>query len=319
MQVMRISEPPRSSLDERKDTDAIHFEYFNTAQKIRSNVLTLDLEPSLDPLYVNEEIDVTWNNMFDTELFENINDNCDNNTREIAVDNQLTVNPKEISEVTFIKPSYSKRKCLINTANTVDQLSKVDKQNIYRKEKITKTVKNWLNDVEQQLADVNNNEKEEPYLQGETKNVRKDSYKKKTSKKAINAQLKQDCKNNTREKDCANLKIDTSKNKSQKKVIQAQLKNKDGKMKFGKPKIAVDSEKKEVTLMDPIESNCMQDKEVVKEKKINTKFVAPIKSQVPVKDISYNITTFDLNAVKDQDVPFNGLESAEIFMVLVYR
>ncbi|XP_038212009.1 DNA polymerase nu-like [Zerene cesonia] len=112
------------------------------------------------------------------------------------------------------------------------------------------------------------------------------------------------------------------KNNKKKKTIQAQLANKDGVMKYSKPRNKINEkpveenietinninevENKNDAIIDKrvdvnvntnitVMKNCVkapkkQRDDKVKEKNIKAKFIAPIKSQIHVKDITYNIT-----------------------------
>ncbi|XP_045448993.1 DNA polymerase nu-like [Melitaea cinxia] len=101
-----------------------------------------------------------------------------------------------------------------------------------------------------------------------------------------------------------------SKTKEVKKTIQSQLANKDGIMKFKKPK-AVD----EVKLNTKSSKNVTK---AVKDKKV-PKFVAPIKSQLPVEDVKFVIHIVNDSNIKDYRNKLDMIKDSEVITVLTYR
>ncbi|KAL0840815.1 hypothetical protein ABMA28_014625 [Loxostege sticticalis] len=327
---------------------------------------TIDLEsPQMSPSPI---VDVSWNNMFDTELFHDNNNNESIQNNLITIENELDVKsaetqidrfkkpeikpskrknstklgelkskkhlefniietpidtikkpetkpstrnnttttkltePKAYKELevtealidTFDKPEIklSKRK---NTVKLTEPKSKKDRKltvsntkNIPRKENYTKAVKNWLNDVEKNsLLNIIDNETKEPIPTNDMVEVDKN----------------------------IGSKIVVFKEKTKKKVVQAQLANKEGKMKFEKPTTVIENKDKEIS---PI-SDAQPGQPAGKEKKNKSKFVAPIKSQIPVKDVTYDIISLDENNLETYVNTLKGTESSDVFVVLVYR
>lgn len=169
----------------------------------------------------------------------------------------------------------------------------INKKNYYRKQNYTKAVKNWLNNVahhpvDKVLSNVvsTNNIEQGDKVKSDAENIDQ------------NIPL-----NKTPMSICGNIVID-KKLKTTKKVIQAQLANKDGVMKFSKP-----NRNGEEQTNKPKDS---------KDKKVK-KFVAPIKSQIPVKEVMYEILMIDENNIENYRECLYEIRNSEIIAVLIYR
>lgn len=247
---------------------------------------------------------VKWDNMFDTELLPvatNIEDMIQENTTSTPENNFGIVYIEGTSDtvcktgemkLTKIKETKRndvkyKRKAQPKVTDIipkkVKKVSETEKpKNSFRKQTYTKTVKNWLDGVNP------NNPVEEEVI----------------GKKIIN----EEAANNTE-----TVVLDEKKGKPNKKIVQAQLANKDGIMKFGKPKDKVETEKVVVKSNDKSDAT--------KDKKTKPKFVAPIKSQVPVKEVDYEVITVDstnIRELKDME-SLRFVVDKDLVVVLVYK
>ncbi|CAB3254054.1 unnamed protein product [Arctia plantaginis] len=250
----------------------------------------------------------------DKKLFGDVTENAINKEDNGEVnmsDIILKRNNKDITKTDFNKKSNKKRrttdavstrnikKTKHQNVNLIDPIEKssrtneVTSKNNFRKQKYTQTVKKWLNDVEL------HNPINEDIVIVNCENIKineTDSNKQDADRKAA--------VNNNKPK----LIIDKSL-KTNKKVVQAQLANKDGIMKYAKPK--TEAVETGIELADP---------KVVNNKKIKVpkKFVPPLKSQIPVKDIAYEIITIDDSNIQDYIKEINFIEACEIIAVLIY-
>lgn len=266
--------------------------------------------------------DVSWNNMFDTELLPEIdtfiatnllttlqkdNENekvfkfpiPQQNKSNLVLDEKIKMNT--IKEIETSK-KVAKRKSQPKITDAIPKKVKkaeIDKsktltKNSFRKQKYTKTVKNWLNDV-----DPNNPVDEEiidnsnvNYIQIEPK-VKEDNIEPKKPK----------------------IIIEKSPEDKVKKVIQAKLTNKGGVMKFGNPKDV----KSNTDIKNVENENESTEKVNIKEKKNKAKFVAPIKSQIPVKDVEYKINTVDGKNFEIYERDLAEVRNNDVVVILVYR
>lgn len=251
---------------------------------------------------INETTGVNWENMFDSELLDNITNDVHNREN---IEKESNANTFDIVFNKENKKIGAKRKtkAIVSSKNT----NKIRKDDIvlneepekdnkvregsskisFRKEKYTKTIKKWLNDVESYNVITEQHDKEND-----------NSSNKKVATKDTNKHED----NNKAEHDNFKMVIDKTV-KENKKVIQAQLANKDGVMKFAKPK-------------KPL----VHDADVSKDKKDKgtKKFIPPIKSQIPVRDVTYEIVTVDDGNVNDCCDAFIYVEE-EILAILIYR
>ncbi|XP_072931831.1 DNA polymerase theta-like [Epargyreus clarus] len=189
--------------------------------------------------------------------------------------------PRNLDIIKRVKPKrHRSPKNMNSTAKKVKKAGSEQTINSFRKQKYTKTVKNWLNDVNPE--DFENLEESQNPLINDAE-IKESSNGKKLNKK------------------------------NSKKTVQAQLTNKGGVMKFGKPKNASeDSEKHKIPADDVIIRN------ITKDKKHKAKFVAPIKSQVPVKDINYNIIRITSDNLEEYENTLNIAKDEEIDMILTF-
>ncbi|CAG9584302.1 unnamed protein product [Danaus chrysippus] len=101
--------------------------------------------------------------------------------------------------------------------------------------------------------------------------------------------------------------------KKKREMVQSRLQNKGGVMRYGRGK-----EKDEHTHEQQVTEDQLKKatKKVVSEKKSKKKFVAPLKSQVPVKDITYPIQIYEDAGCKEFENA--DLVNKEVFMTLIF-
>ncbi|XP_047024718.1 DNA polymerase nu-like [Helicoverpa zea] len=269
-------------------------------------------ENPLIKLNVTETTDtckeINWDDMLDSELLDTIATTREINGNNTILDKgfpnenvipennsgfreSLTTVTGQKRKLKNIQPKVKKNR----SDNTVkikqqvlDKTTEACKQgnnkNNFRKQKYTKAVKNWLNNLEpptEEIEDLDNI--------GKGGQLDVDNVPQKT--------------HNT---DKPILVIEKTP-KTNKKVVQAQLANKDGIMKFSKPQQnALDTKKTN----ENVENK-------PKEKKVK-KFVAPIKSQIPVKDISYEMHTLDEDNVDDHRGTLHEIKNFDMIAILIY-
>ncbi|XP_052740122.1 DNA polymerase I [Bicyclus anynana] len=285
----------------------------------------------------NKSDDISWNNMFDADMFDCLDkpDYIDKRKETLNKENLLevvdTIAKGKLEHMNNNTTMTEKATC--KAKNGKSQNEKV-KSNVskkandkvsYRKEKYTTTIKNWLDDVD--AANTVNEECVESVQIPQNSNV----------------------KTNFNDEELKNHPLETTKiikkeNKN-KRSIQAQLANKDGVMKYKKPKIhdsdgkstendlisnmddapavvqpieepvaKIDNKKKKPNVIKPIKESTTK---LVKDKK--PKFVAPIKSLIPVKEISYKVVI--INSLMDVSAVSRELElidEDECVITLVY-
>ncbi|XP_063825233.1 DNA polymerase I-like [Ostrinia nubilalis] len=270
----------------------------NTVEKRVDAIPVVDLEsPRVSPINI---IDVSWSNMFDTDLFQDSIDQLHNNesSKECLTtigdkENVILVEPETVVE-TFKKPNIKRKKSDNLTKPKPKKEKKLTASNsknikISREENFKKVVKHWLNDVESNsLLNIAEPDTTEQILIND----------KEESDKVVHP------------------KISISKEKTKKRVVQAQLANKEGKMKFRKPTNENANDDKEVTAID--DKRGKDFKEVIKEKK-KSKFVAPIKSQTPVKDQTFEILSLDSNNLEIHANTLTDIANTDVFLVITYR
>ncbi|CAG5031425.1 unnamed protein product [Parnassius apollo] len=248
---------------------------------------------------------VAWEDIFDSQLLLfSKNDDTKNLTCNKAANNTKVVKtfeitfPEKIREDRDIKKEFKnnseknakKHKNKSNISEKVPKkVKKVAKEfddssrPSFRKEKYTKTVKKWLNGV-----DPKHVVEEMNILENTSDNTNK-----------ING-----------------VEITIEENLSgdwHKKMVQAKLSNVNGIMKFSKPSKNNSERANKSEKRDPPAT------EANKEKK-KSKFVAPIKSQIPVKDITYKVFTFDNdNDCFDENKSDLRYNATEVVMTLIYR
>ncbi|CAK1595701.1 unnamed protein product [Parnassius mnemosyne] len=245
---------------------------------------------------------VPWEDMFDSELFpkndeaknlacdkaakktnvvktfeitfpEKIQKDCDN---KMEFKNNSEKNPKKHKNKTNFSEKVPKK--VKKAVKEFDSLAKPS----FRKEKYTKTVKNWLNGVDpKHVVDEIN------ILENTSDGMNKLNRVELTIEDNL----------------CGDRR---------KKTVQAQLSNVNGVMKYSKPS------KNENEHTNKTEKQGPPASEANKEKK-KSKFVAPIKSQIPVKDITYKVFTLDNdNDYFDENTSDLRSSATEIFMTLIY-
>lgn len=268
--------------------------------------------------------DISWDDMFDTDILR-IDNEVNSEISKIKqdkpvaleiVDKNKTSKP-ENKRIREIDTEIDKR--IANNSNTKVKKAKTvivskNKEKVsIRKDKYTTTVKNWLND---NIGTANISHKEyvnDNQHDQETGNLLK----------IIGAEKQKNIE----------LEIGKPVNKKNrnKRTVQAQLANKDGVMKYKKPKIAAEDQTKTTSadnnepigkVEDPNVSvkTKLKEAKISKENKAKPKFVVPIKSQLPVKDVSYNVVI--INDLINIGAVLNDLEKIaqnEGVMTLVYR
>ncbi|CAH0578952.1 unnamed protein product [Chrysodeixis includens] len=275
---------------------------------------------------------IDWNDMLDSELLHDNNGNVEveklNDTNEpfnIIFPNENVT--ESIGKSVVIKGKANKRKntksidhkpktartkaTTSETKTTSTENNKPERKvasekprNILRKQCYTKTVKNWLNGVEPL------NSIEEPITdEGVSYDNDKTISAAGTTKDGMNSMEQHGDKPADKKVDLASPKQKIIIDKTQKctkKVVQAQLANKDGIMKFSKPKKVVEDK------LDVTEKK--QDN--VKGKQVR-KFIPPIKSQIPVKEVTYDICTVNEMNVETYEDSL-GVTDIELLAVLLY-
>lgn len=252
--------------------------------------------------------------MFDSEIFKefNLNDdindgknkNSDEHTFDVELPQNINNNEHRVDSVPK-KDTKRKRKVATITEPPkkpkTKEVKKVSSINVFRKQKYTTTVKNWLEGVVVK-ANNNNIDIESPEHDNEA-NISNEKPSKEDSKK-----------NNFENITISNVK-------SNKKTIQSQLANKDGIMKFKKPK-AVDEVLNENFIEETdVETKTKSSKNVtnsIKDKKV-PKFVVPIKSQLPVRDVEFVINIINESNIKDYRNKLDMIKDSEVVTVLTYR
>ncbi|XP_059046617.1 DNA polymerase nu-like [Achroia grisella] len=233
---------------------------------------------------------ITWNDFFDTELLPEL----DIPDKTISKQNNLSNCTDFIIEVSSdrdksnqhdndiqINKKIKKRKAVNNVDKATTKIKKVtERKQSYKKIKYTKTVKNWLNDINhnnsvKELNETSNDAVERTALDNAesglvTKNISKNSNKKR-------------------------------------QMVQAQLTNKDGVMKFKKPTETCNTGNGEAMDVSKLEG--------VKERTTKPKFVVPKKTQLPVEDVTYDVKVIDGNNENLQNIP--DIHN-EVFATLMY-
>ena len=267
----------------------------------------------------NKSKDINWDDMLDSELLVTMTANDKENKRSnenkiseisfpdenitgsenIANENNNNTTKGEKRKIKKIAEPKTKRKR--SDGNTGVKLQKINQpvkqpnKNIFsRKQKYTKAVKNWLNNVEPHHP-----------IDEDLGNI--------VSASNVGLNITKEIDLNAPSKDTPitnEINVINKTLKTTKKVVQAQLANKDGIMKFRKPKQIFDETKKSADVLET------KPKEA-QEKKMK-KFIAPIKSQIPVKDVTFVIRTIDEDNIENNQNIFHHTENNEIFAVLTY-
>ncbi|CAH2236506.1 jg21264 [Pararge aegeria aegeria] len=282
---------------------------------------------NIPPTVINEPSEnISWNNMFDPDTIQYC---AKNNT-------QKDISPYKESRIEIFNSNENLKKNLAKPQIKKTILPNKNNEKLnFRKAKYTTTVNNWLNDINTITS---------------------------VDKESIDSHQNQEngCKSQSR--------IMFNKERKKKRCIQAQLANKDGVMKYKKPKfndLVVNNENDHKISPDrnnnrsePINDNTVNkcklelksgvfnekkanpkklfgslkepnipsetinesDVKLVKEKKPKAKkFVAPVKSNIPVKDINYNVviinSLIDISAIQSE---LEKIDADEGAMILVY-
>ncbi|XP_063361792.1 DNA polymerase nu-like [Cydia amplana] len=314
---------------------------------------------------------VDWDDMFDTELFENIKypmpirleddtDHTDNNFKiEFPKDKkkkQKQYNNKVIKPKSDVKANRTLSKKVKKIICKEDITEKTLMKNL-KKVNSTKAVKNWLDDVdpnnfvENEIGQYGASDMSVPKtLKIHVINVEKSPYDGKSSTVTMatgietpKEQAETTIKNESLLRPLSQMEelyknvameinepksallngseaaktpldkvIDKKPKTKNKKVVQSRLAEKDGKMKFGPPVKGQNESKTEETNDDQTKN-----KEAVKDKKVKSKFVPPIKSQIPVKNVTFEVVTIDESNLH----LINDLTRTEdnIAMILIYK
>lgn len=286
---------------------------------------TVFIEPK-----INKIDDINWDDMLDSELFVKNTAGGETDCKELDEDHNIinsTISmesafiPRRVSDVG--KENKYKKKSKNTKSNVSDLSAKVRKYNNnaetsnpkvmvemkrtnkkhLRKQKYTKAVKNWLDNVESPHLVCANADKE-CINELKTKCGTKDDV---LRNPEPNKHLNKMCDTPDKEMDSDKAQ---SAMRTAKKVVQAQLANKDGIMKFSKPKITdkrVDGES--VSRQSTSKDN--------RNKKIN-KFVVPIKSQT-AEVVKFQVHSVDEENIVSYNDSLLQAKDKEIIAVLIYR
>ncbi|CAH1645790.1 unnamed protein product [Spodoptera littoralis] len=259
--------------------------------------------------------------MLDSELFVKIAAGGETDCEELHEDHNFTVgstfNSHRVScvgkENKYKKKSKStknkvsdrsakERKSINNTekshSKVIVEMKQINKNNL-RKQKYTKAIKNWLNNVESPHPMCGNVDKD---CINEMKGGDKDNILENTEPNEHPTQM---CDTPDKE-----IHIDKAQPAMRaKKVVQAQLANKNGIMKFSKPKI---TEKRAHT-----ESATQQSTTKDNRNKVIKKFVAPIKYQT-VEGVKFQVHLVDEENILSFNDSLLQAKDKEIIAVLIY-
>lgn len=250
---------------------------------------------------------VNWDDMFDTELLTDIHTTtgvCSEAVQnEVKGGNNLKFDfskefkpktksvklqpnamDKETKRVDVKDKKSSQRKTQTKITDAIPKIikkvetetSEAKSKNPFRKQKYTKTIKDWLNYVDPQ-----NPVEEVP--DGPSHAVDNEQELEVITKPKL-----------------ANDKA--SKVRCNKTIIQAKLANKGGVMKFGKPTVQESESRSETAGSKSAEKDNVN---IAK-----PKFVAPIKSQL-VKDVTYDVRTIDSSNINEYE-NLNSVENSEV-------
>ncbi|KAJ2945815.1 hypothetical protein O0L34_g4719 [Tuta absoluta] len=262
---------------------------------------------------------INWDDMFDAELFQDVDmptkpveetlnkpNKPDMNDKVFEIcfptdkpdkppkNNILQENTGKRSKKNETENKQPKRKNQTKVTDTIAKKVKKMKAEVKskcealsktcnRNDKVTDSVKNWLNGV-----DPNNpvEEFEAPLDLPEIK----------------------------RNKEKPQNLIKNVSNEKPKKTVQAQLANKGGIMKFRKPNKNITENVIDDTSTKVTDNN--EEQQSLKEKKPKSKFVAPIKSQIPIKDVTYEIN--EVNETNAWKYKLDSIRDKEIVAVLLF-
>nr|XP_034830768.1 DNA polymerase nu-like [Maniola hyperantus] len=245
---------------------------------------------------VNETSDnISWDNMFDTDILQYFEDTDEEKNKEDAPSNKIlaleTVENNERSSKQECTDKdndnvIEKGKRKVENANVIVKKAKIaapKDSNVkisFRKEKYTTTVKNWLNHIDP------TNIVTEEYI---------DSHK----TQVIITHDKETILVNKQTSNKPKIEATISKGNQNKRSVQAQLANKDGVMKYKRPK----------NVKNQINTENDHTTSEPNAKKVKAKFVVPIKSQIPVQDVTYKVVI--INNLIDISTVIRDLEQFE--------
>lgn len=315
--------------------------------KMSTSKLTLRKEPEdyvdINNARKNKKID--WNDMFDTEILsqadlledvtfdqiqsKEIQMNISSDLSEVkhAAEDSTKVNPKGIQIISdeVIEPETLKNKTgnkskaqtkvtdkIWKKVKKIPKENNVAKEPSFKKQSYKKSVTNWLETIE-------------PCGAPDTEAITASEI---DNEKPPNEDVAKILTKYTESK----LKVDKSPKDKKKRVIQAQLANKDGVMKFKKPnpKLCTENNKQAEDITESSEAEVSvetkestksldTDKPKPREKKPKTKFVAPIKSQIPVKDVTYDVVDLDEINLKEHLTNILDHTQSDITLVVTYK
>ncbi|XP_053607655.1 DNA polymerase I-like isoform X2 [Plodia interpunctella] len=287
-----------------------------TSESLNESINIFNFE-RCTPLHGNKPgKDVSWNEMFDTELLPDIiapvveeksiaaqNAIANEKPFKISFPEDIIKGPvinskqskiKIIEDKTEINSNLKfvkRKKDVTSTKNKASKRLKENnvKQNKTKKEKYRKTVENWLDGVDpDDCVEVGKN--------------------------AITKPIKSGTKIKTLHKIVKDTLVPKEQNVP-KKTIQAHLKNKGGIMKFSKPEVLKeDTNAPEGTGTEAVIKGANR----VNVKKSKPKFIAPLKSQVPVKEIQFTVVVIDETNWSEHIVKFENSKFTELYAVLMF-
>ena len=292
-------------------------ENFECSPQLTCNMLNTKITTPKDVTQEPKKV-LSWTDFFEAEIFEDQDDSEESiiYTKNEAVPSTSTKNinqqiPIDILNMDKIvhkvvdncdknKDDNRKRKSSSNSEVSKKLKTFEPNQQSFRKEKYTKTVKNWLDNVDP--ANIVEEDVLEEHRSDTVPNI--DIYNRKNNENAI-----------------------SNKAKKQKRTVQAQLANKDGIMKFCKPNTVIHNITTEIDCFNK-ENNNIKDNNIknvdkkssnkLREKK-NSKFVVPVKSQIPVRDVTYAVNVVDDNNFELLKRDLEAIANGEIVAILVYR
>ncbi|KAM3956953.1 DNA polymerase nu [Aphomia sociella] len=263
---------------------------YNTSSSttdLHNNNINTREEENIPIVDNNNRTTITWNNMFDTELLPEIDLPEDKiSKKQISIKNfdrfeletpSEDTNKKINSITNGVNKKNKKRKIQTNTSTAQTKVKKMIEKPV-KKQKYTKTVKNWLNEIDPNNPVEGGNDLADTRI-SETEMLQS-----------------------------GQVFTDIAKAGMNKKMVQAQLTNKGGVMKFKKP---IESDNNS---HNPGVGVITSEKiEIIREQKSKAKFVAPIKE---VKDITYDIIVID--STYEEYMCNSGDVPDEVFLVLMY-
>ncbi|XP_022831048.1 uncharacterized protein LOC111359682 [Spodoptera litura] len=291
----------------------------------KENLCIISDKNTCDAVFVEPKVnnvdDINWDDMLDSELFVKIAAGGETDCEELHEDHNFTMGStfnlnrvscvgkenkyKKKSKRTKQKSDRSaKQRKSINNAEeshskVIVEMKQTNKNNL-RKQKYTKAIKNWLDNVESPHLMCGNVDKD---CINELKGGDKDDIRENTEPNKHLTQMF-----NTPDKEIHLDKAQPAM-RTAKKVVQAQLANKNGIMKYSKPKIL---ENRPHT-----ESATQQSTTKDNRNKVTKKFVAPIKYQT-VEGVKFQVHLVDEENILSFNDSLLQAKDKEIIAVLIY-